>query len=303
MLKKILLAAVLSFGSLSLAWGQAGLFPPNTVFAGPASGGLSQHGAPRALVGADLPNPSASTLGGVKSLTCSSHNWFNTLSTSGVFGCAQPTIGDISGFGTGVATALGVNVGSAGAFVVNGGALGTPSSGSGANLTSIPTTGLTGTLQAAQEPAHTGDCTNSAGSLALSCFATTAWTPTVTTNAVAGTPAYSVQVGSYEKYGKQVTVRFTVVLSGWTGSPTGNVLIAGLPFAATATTNDNGWCSLGFYTVAGLAASNFGLVGQVAVGASSLTLQSNSSTGVTPLTAAQAGTTAGFGGMCSYHTP
>jgi len=41
----------------------------------------------------------------------------------------------ISGFGTGVATALGVNVGSAGAPVVNGGALGTPSSGSADNLT------------------------------------------------------------------------------------------------------------------------------------------------------------------------
>jgi fibronectin-binding autotransporter adhesin len=37
--------------------------------------------------------------------------------------------------GTGVATALGVNVGSAGAFVVYGGALGTPSSGVATNLT------------------------------------------------------------------------------------------------------------------------------------------------------------------------
>lgn len=34
---------------------------------------------------------------------------------------------------------------------------------------SLPTTGLTGVLQAAQEPAHTGACTNTAGSLALSC--------------------------------------------------------------------------------------------------------------------------------------
>jgi hypothetical protein len=40
--------------------------------------------------------------------------------------------------GTGVVTALGVNVGSAGAFVVLGGALGTPSSGTGTNLTGIP---------------------------------------------------------------------------------------------------------------------------------------------------------------------
>lgn len=35
----------------------------------------------------------------------------------------------------------------------------------------IPTTALTGTLQAAQEPAHTGDVTNSAGSVALSLVA------------------------------------------------------------------------------------------------------------------------------------
>lgn len=78
-----------------------------------------------------------------------------------------PAVGSITGLGTGVATALGVNVGSAGAFVVNGGALGTPSSGTLTNATGLPTTGLTGTLQAAQEPAHTGDVTNSAGSLAM----------------------------------------------------------------------------------------------------------------------------------------
>lgn len=45
--------------------------------------------------------------------------------------------------GTGVATALAVNVGTAGAFVVNGGALGTPSSGTLTNATGLP---LAGTL-------------------------------------------------------------------------------------------------------------------------------------------------------------
>ena len=46
-----------------------------------------------------------------------------------------PAVGSITGLGTGVATALGINVGSAGAFVVNGGALGTPASGVATNLT------------------------------------------------------------------------------------------------------------------------------------------------------------------------
>lgn len=45
----------------------------------------------------------------------------------------------LTGEGTGVITALGVNVGSAGAFVVNGGALGTPSSGTLTNATGLPT--------------------------------------------------------------------------------------------------------------------------------------------------------------------
>jgi hypothetical protein len=51
----------------------------------------------------------------------------------------------ITSFGTGVGTALGVNTGSAGAFVVNGGALGTPSSGTLTNATGLPiATGVSG---------------------------------------------------------------------------------------------------------------------------------------------------------------
>lgn len=51
-------------------------------------------------------------------------------------------------FGTGVQTALGVNVGTAGAFVVNGGALGTPSSGTVTNLTGTASININGTVGA-----------------------------------------------------------------------------------------------------------------------------------------------------------
>lgn len=56
-----------------------------------------------------------------------------------------PAISSLTGAGTGVLTALGINVGSAGAPVVNGGVLGTPSGGTATNLTGLPIgTGVSG---------------------------------------------------------------------------------------------------------------------------------------------------------------
>jgi hypothetical protein len=63
-----------------------------------------------------MPNPGASALGGIESITCSAAQWINTISTSGVPSCAQPAVGNISGLGTGVATALGDNTNASGGF-------------------------------------------------------------------------------------------------------------------------------------------------------------------------------------------
>ena len=68
-----------------------------------------------------------------------------------------PVSTGISGLGTGVATALAVNTGSAGAFVLYDGALGTPSSGTVTNLTGTASININGTVGATT--ANTGKFT------------------------------------------------------------------------------------------------------------------------------------------------
>jgi hypothetical protein len=69
--------------------------PANKVWAGPASGG---NAAPtfRSLVGADLPNPAATTLGGVKSITSLPHNWVAYIDTNGLPRQSQPASTDLA---------------------------------------------------------------------------------------------------------------------------------------------------------------------------------------------------------------
>jgi hypothetical protein len=83
-----------------------------------------------------------------------------------------PIATGVSGLGTGVATALAVNVGSAGAPVVNGGALGTPSSGTVTNLTGTASININGTVGATT--AATGSFTTLATSGAVTHNAGTA---------------------------------------------------------------------------------------------------------------------------------
>jgi hypothetical protein len=68
----------------------------NTVWAGPTTG---SNAAPtfRSLVGSDLPVPSATTLGGIESITSAAHNWVAYIDTSGVPHQSQPNYTDLSG--------------------------------------------------------------------------------------------------------------------------------------------------------------------------------------------------------------
>jgi hypothetical protein len=83
---------VTSSGTLTASWVAQNA---NLVFAGPSSGSAA---APtfRTLVGADLPAPTATTLGGVESTASTSHQWVSYIDTSGVPHQSQPSCSDLS---------------------------------------------------------------------------------------------------------------------------------------------------------------------------------------------------------------
>jgi len=167
---------------------------------------------------------------------------------------------------------------------------------SGGTLTSV-------TLHPGTPSAFTSDCViTSSGTCNLPEYVQGTWTPTLTTTGTVGTPAYNTQSGSYEQIGRQITARFFIVISGWTGSPTGNIEV-GLPVTSANVANDYGICYYTAYTVNGLATNNFGIGGYVAPNTGVATVVSNATANTPGVTAAQFGSANNNAimGFCTYH--
>ena len=107
------------------------------------------------LPASSIPAPTSTTLGGVEAASAPTNQFQTGINTSGVPQFAQPAIANLSGLGVGVAAALGANTGTVGSFVVNGGALGTPSGGNGANITGVNAATLGGNVLATILPSAT----------------------------------------------------------------------------------------------------------------------------------------------------
>lgn len=184
----------------------------NTVFSGPTSGGAATPTF-RSLVGTDLPNPSATTLGGIESLASTSHEWINAISTSGVPSATQPAFSDLSGSATcAQLPALTGDATSPAGFCatsvvkINGGSvpasanvLGSNSSSQPVSATATNVVNLFGSCSGTQYLGADGNCHSASGagtvtSIATSCGVTGG---TITTSGtISGSEAVNAQTGT-----------------------------------------------------------------------------------------------------------
>ena len=152
----------------------------------------------------------------------------NALVIGGGAGAAPTT----ATTGVGVVTALGTNVGTAGAFVVNGDALGTPSSGTVTNLTGTASININGTV---------GATTPAAGVFTTIAFQApslvNAATYTVTTTDVSlrfTTTACTVTLPAAASFTGRVLYLNNVTLTATVTSASSNVIPLGSNTAGTA---------------------------------------------------------------------
>jgi hypothetical protein len=80
------------------------------------------------------------------------------------------------------------------------------------------------------------------------------WTPTLAGSVTAGSTNYFVQVGRYEKIGRQVTIRGRIAVN-LKGTLDGDVSITGLPYTSSATSGAHGILNFGYASSLGITAS------------------------------------------------
>jgi hypothetical protein len=186
----------------------------------------------------------------------------NALVVGGGSGVAPSTITT----GTGVNTALGVNTGTAGAFVVNGGALGTPSSGTVTNLTGTASININGTVGATT--ATTGAFTTvSATGVITSTVATgtapfTVSSTTPVTNLSIGGNATNITASS----NTSLTSLANLATVGTIGTGTWNGSVIGSQYGGTGVNNGSNTITIaGSLTHAGAFTQSFTATANTAV--------------------------------------
>jgi len=153
----------------------------------------------------------------------------STWATSGVLAANSIMIGGGAATspstvttGTSVLTALGINVGTAGSFVVNGGALGTPSSGTVTNLTGTAAINITGTAPAGTLTGTILNATVVTSSLTtVGTIGSGTWQGTAVGAAYGGTGQTTYAVGDI------IYASAATTLSKLADVATGNALISG----------------------------------------------------------------------------
>ena len=130
------------------------------------------------------------------------------------------------------------------------------------------------------------------------------WTPALQGATTAGTVTYTQQVGSWSRSNNEITAHFAMFYSGWSGSPTGQLQMTGLPLPASSASGDVGYCFIG-NSGGWVAQSGYTqLVGVTATNSAVVSFFENGS-GKYSTSAAAAEMPSGSGalaGTCVYHT-